>query len=134
MSEAATDPKPRRRWYQFHLWHLVLLVTLVAIAGASLKYLVAFRTFRIAKANFYEAIQYDDLPEVRELVQRYPFLLRTQSPMLRVPGDFSVYTFGETPLSVAVMYESRDTFDYLLSLHPDLNSGGGQPVRLLSMR
>ena len=44
--------------------------------------------------------------------------------MLRVPGDFSVYTYAETPVSVAVMYESQETFGYLVSRCRDLDSTG----------
>lgn len=25
MAEATSEPKPKRRWYQFHLWHLFVL-------------------------------------------------------------------------------------------------------------
>ena len=38
MGETATEPKPRRRWYQFYLWHLLVLMTVVAIAGSWFEY------------------------------------------------------------------------------------------------
>jgi len=41
-----------------------------------------------------------------------------------VPGGLTIVTEGETPLAIAVLYEGRDVFDYLLSLHPDLDDGG----------
>lgn len=109
------------RWCQFHLWHLFLLVALVAIVCISKKYLI---DFRVAKADFYDAIQSNRLSEVRALLRCYPWLIRTTSPMIDVPGDLSVLTGGETPVSVAVMYQSRETFDYLLLLDPDVNAGG----------
>lgn len=123
MIESPADPSHKRRWRQFRLWHLFLLLTVVALACASIKYLI---DFRLARTNFYDAIQLNEVNEVRALLHRYPSLIRTTSPTIRVPGDFSVYTGGETPVSVAVLYESRDTFDYLLTLHPDLNARGAQ--------
>ena len=105
--------------YGIFLWHLFVLVTGVAIACASIRYLIDYQTYQTAKNNFYDAIQRNELSKVQRLLHRYPSLIRTHSPSLKIPGDLSIYTFGETPLSVAVMYESRDTFDHLLSLHPD---------------
>jgi hypothetical protein len=122
MSETTAGPRPGRAWYQFHVWHLFVLVTVVACACAVIKWVV---DSRIAKADFYDAIQGNDLSRVQELLRRHPFLMQTHSPPVRVPGDLTIYSVGETPLGVAVMYESRDTFDYLMSLHPDLNAGGG---------
>jgi len=74
MTESAADPRPKRRWCQFHLWHLFLLVTVVAFACASIKYLI---DFRVAKTNFYDAIQSNGLSEVQALLRRYPSLIRT---------------------------------------------------------
>ena len=31
MNETTPAPKPKRRWYQFHLWHLFVLMTVVAL-------------------------------------------------------------------------------------------------------
>jgi len=119
MGETTADAESKRQWYQFHLSHLFVVVTMVAVTCACLKY---FCDFRIARANLYDAIMCNELSEVKELLNRHPSLIRTNSPTLRVPGDFSIHTFGETPISVAVMYEARDTFDYLLSRSPDINA------------
>lgn len=100
---------------------MLLLVGVIAFACASIKYVI---DYRLARTKFYDAIQTNEIAEVQSLVRRYPSLIRTTSPMIRVPGDFTIYTGEETPLSVAVLYESRDTFDYLLTLHPDVNAGG----------
>ena len=81
--------------------------------------------FRAAKTRFYDAIQSNRLSEVQALLHRYPSLIRTTSPMIRVPGGLTVYVSDESPLGVAVLYESKDTFDYLLTLHPDLNTRNG---------
>ena len=90
-----------------------------------------WRSFQEAKENFYYAIQFNDVSIVRALLNRHPSLIRTESPMFRVPGDLSIYTAWETPLSVAVMHESREVFDYLLSRSADPNAAGraqGPPI------
>ena len=96
-------------------------MAVVASACASIKYVIDFRA---ARAHFYDAILSNRPSEVQTLLHRNPSLIRTTSPTIHLPGDLSVYTRGESPVSVAVLYESRDTFDYLLTLHPDLNTRG----------
>ncbi len=118
------DSNANRRWYQIRLWHLFVLMTVAVVAGASIKYFIYARNFQNARVAFYDAIAGDEISEVQRLLHRYPSLIRTQSPTLRVPGDFSIYTGGETPVGVAVMYESQETFGYLVSLRPNLNDGG----------
>jgi hypothetical protein len=99
----------------------LILLAMVAIACASLKRAHDFRT---ARDTFYEEITYNRLSEVKELLGRFPSLIRTDSPVLRVPGPSSIYTIGVTPLSVAIMHDSRETFDYLLSESADVNARG----------
>ncbi len=43
MSETAAEPKAEKRWYQFHLWHLLVLMTLAAITCSYAKMAIAAR-------------------------------------------------------------------------------------------
>ncbi len=103
---------------RFILWACVVCAVLVGIG-------IYFRPYYTARANFYDAIQRDDLSKVRELLDRYPSLIRSDSPAYGVPGGLTILSEGDPPLTVAVMFESRNAFDYLLSLDIDVNTGGG---------
>jgi hypothetical protein len=128
MTPQDTQPtalKSRLRWYQYRLRTLLVFVTLCAVACSCATVIRArLAAFKTAKQEFFDSIPRDDIVTVQALLRQHPSLIQADSPMLRVPGGFSVYTNGETPLSVAVMYESKDTFEYLLSLHPDVNAAG----------
>ena len=43
VGEAEKAPKAKRRWYQFHLWHLFVLLTVGAVACSYLKIAVVER-------------------------------------------------------------------------------------------
>jgi hypothetical protein len=41
MGESVVEAKPKRRWFQFHLWHLIVLMTVVAIGCAVYSSMIA---------------------------------------------------------------------------------------------
>ena len=123
MTSSTSEPREQRRWRRFHLWQMFLLLTGASLACASVKCLLDRRDFLHAKAKFYDAIESNELLEVQALLRRYPALIRSTSPPIRTPGGLTVIVCGETPVSVAVLFQSRETFDYLLTLRPDLSRG-----------
>ncbi len=106
----------------FRVWYLVVPVAALLVAGLVIRERM---TVQAAKGEFFDSIERNDVPAIQDLLNRYPSLLRSESPALKVPGDLSIYTHGETPLGTAVMYDSRNAFDYLLSLGPDVDAPGG---------
>jgi hypothetical protein len=124
VQSTAAATKPKLRWYQYSLRALLVFCTLCAVACSCAAVIREWLAFTTAKQEFFDSIQRNDLARVQALLRQHPSLIRSDSPTLRVPGGFSVYTGGETPLSVAVMYESQDTFEYLLSLRPNVNAAG----------
>jgi hypothetical protein len=57
----ATEPKPKRTWYPFYLWHLFVLMTLVAIACSWFEYrsrrrALVVRTYDAQKAATGDAV------------------------------------------------------------------------------
>ena len=61
MGGTATEPKPKLRWYQYRLWHLFVLVTLIAIgcswfAFCSRRRALVVRTYDAQKAAARHAV------------------------------------------------------------------------------
>ena len=115
------------RWHQFSLRHAFLLLTVLIVVCASIKQHADFRT---ARTRFYYAIRDNNVFEVQRLLRVYPSLIPPRSPMLNVGSDLSIYSSGDTPVLVAVNFESRDVFTYLMSTQPDVNGGSyfGPPI------
>src|SRR5882724_11714123 len=71
--------------------------------------------------SFYESIQRNDVEGCQRLLAIDPTLVTSKSLYVRIPGPLTVVTRDESPLGVAIMFESRQVFDALLVAGTDVN-------------